>query len=433
MSYLATYFFYPIVERYLKRDVRSKITVLRRHYQRPFAERKQYIQRALADRLQFAGRHVPYYRDLFRSIGFSPEQIRQDINYIQKVPLLSKEIILEQGDRMLNEEMAKDRLIVSKTGGSTGPSMLVYYSQEAVDWTSATNQVVLEWAGRKRHMKELHLASRFPEVFPLRDRIKEHIKCLAMNRTNIFTHSFNDDDLNVVFHTLKKRKPYLIQGHPSTLFALANFLDRKQIDAKRVITVFESTGEVLDSKKREKIEAVFGCRCVDRYGNAEVGVIAYETPNSNHYLQVTDYMVYPESLPTGQGGNEIVLTGLTNDAMPFIRYRTGDLGDLVEKHNGYHYARIQGRVHDMITIGQQQYPTHYVQDLLDRIGGIEEFQMEQQAYGKIMLRLVLNNDHSPDAIEGRLRSWWGDHIDVEFTCYNGLKRVGWRGKFRYLV
>lgn len=434
MGYLATYVVYPFLERYLERDVRSKLRVLREHFKKPFEERKAYLRRALGRQLQVAESCVPYYQQLFKTVRFDLSRVERDLKYLEDLPLLSKEIIMEQGDRMLNSRLKKEHFIVAKTGGSTGPTMLVYYTKEGADWASAVNQLVQGWAGRTRYQKELRLASRFPEEFPLRDRVKEHIKCFAMNRSNVFTHSFDDADLEVVWRKLRRRKPYLMHGHPSTLYALASYLERVRRKATGVMNVFESTGEVLDQKKREKIGQVFGCRCVSRYGNAEFGVTAYETRESNGKLKVVDYVAYPECINSGDGqGGEIVLTGLTNDAMPLIRYRTGDLADLETRLDGFYYTNIQGRVHDIVRIGKKTYPTHYIQDLLDRVGGVEEFQVVQRDDGRFLLRIVASRGADVVSLETRIRSWWGDRVIFEFTDLACLTRFGWQAKFRYLV
>jgi phenylacetate-coenzyme A ligase PaaK-like adenylate-forming protein len=434
IRYLTTYVVYPLLEKHLGRDVRSKLRVLKEHFKKPFEDRKAYLRRALVRQLQVAESCVPYYQELFKTVRFDLSRVERDLKYLEDLPLLSKEIIMEQGDRMLNSRLKKEHFIVAKTGGSTGPTMLVYYTQDGADWASAVNQLVQGWAGRKRYQKELRLASRFPEEFPLRDRVKEHIKCFAMNRSNIFTHSFDDADMEVVWRKLRRRRPCLMHGHPSTVYALASYLERVGRKATGVMKVFESTGEVLDRKKREKIEKVFGCRCVNRYGNAEFGVTAYGTRESHGKLKVVDYVVYPECIESGDGkGGEIVLSGLTNDAMPLIRYQTGDLANLEAQPDGFYYENIQGRVHDIVRIGEKTYPTHYIQDLLDRIGGIDEFQVEQMRSGKLVLRLVPSNGVDTQALEGRIRSWWGEHVSFEFTDFERFKRVGWQGKFRYLV
>jgi phenylacetate-CoA ligase len=383
--------------------------------------------------LTAAGKSVPYYRDLFNEISFDPLKVEKDAAYLGELPFLTKDIIREQGERLLDENVKRETLHARRTGGSTGPAVIIHYSQEALDWTAAVNLFVLEWAGKKRHMKEAHLSSRFPEAFPLKDRIKEYIKCIAINRVNIMTDSFDPDALMKAWRRLKSVKPYLIQGHPSTLYALAMLLRDNGEGGEGVIDVFESTGELLDRKKRERIEDVFKCRVFDRYGNAEFGVVAHETGEEIASLRVVDFMVWPESVPTDEGGHEIVLTGLTNSAMPLVRYRTGDFGELESREDGFYLSNLMGRVHDIVRIGERTYPTHYIQDLLDRVGGIDEFQVETRNGGPLLLRLVVPDHGARDALRERIKGWWGDDVEVEFTDLTDLKRVGSQGKFRYLV
>src|SRR5262249_48534730 len=153
----------------------------------------------------------------------------------------------QQAARMISERCRPEELAVRKTGGSTGPSVLVHYSPEALDWTAAVNIICLEWAGKRQHMREGHLASRFPESFPWKDRLKERVKCLALNRDNILTDHFDPTGLDNVWRQLRRTRAYLLQGHPSTMYALAVHLRDLGTDARGVIRVFESTGEVLDS------------------------------------------------------------------------------------------------------------------------------------------------------------------------------------------
>ena len=82
-----------------------------------------------------------------------------------KGPYLTKDIVREQGGRLLSERFVREKLHVRKTGGSTGPTTPIYYDDEALDWSAAVNLAAREWAGKSLGMKEVHLASRFPEVF----------------------------------------------------------------------------------------------------------------------------------------------------------------------------------------------------------------------------------------------------------------------------
>ena len=92
-----------------------------------------------------------------------------------------------------------------------------------------------------------------------------------------------------------------------------------------------------------------------------------------------------------------------NPAMPLIRYRTGDLADLVRAEDGFFLTNVCGRVHDVIRIGHSRYPTHYVQDLLDRIGGIDEFQVEERPDAPVTLRLAVKDPSRQGEIERRVK------------------------------
>jgi phenylacetate-CoA ligase len=423
---------YPLAERRLGRQIRVKADALRKQVNSTFAERQAWVRTQMAAHLERAGCEVPYYRDLFRQFHFDPLKLVDDAAYLQDLPYLTKDIIREQGARLLSERFDPAKLHARESGGSTGPSTRVYYSQEALDWTAAVNLVSLEWAGKRLHMRELHLATRFPETFPWRDRMKERVKEIVLNRTNLFTDHFDPPALDNAWKRIRRARPYLIQGHPSTLYALATHLRDQGVKARGVVEIFESTGEVLEPKKREVIETVFGCRAIDRYGNAEFGVLAHERlgdPQSR--LIVLDTIAWPE-VALREGRSELVFTGLRNDAMPLVRYRTGDLAELESTGEGFFLRRVVGRVHDIVRIGEHHYPTHYLQDLLDRLGGVDEFQVVQQD-GPSLLRLVVPDESRRDALARRIESWWGDAVKLEFTNFDGLSRRGWRSKFSHLV
>jgi len=224
-------------------------------------------------------------------VGFDPESLLDNIRNIEKIPYLTKKILQEQGAQLLNTKYSRDMLHGRKTSGSTGITTTIYYSSEALDWTAASNQMALSWTGKKRHLREAYFSSLFPEAYPFKERVREQIKCMALNRTNITTHSFEEHNLATIIAKIKKIKPYYVQGHPSTMYAIALFLKHKNLFEKPLFNIFASTGEVLDRQKRETIEKYVGCRVYNRYGNAEFGVIAHEKGQS-HKLNVVTSMVF---------------------------------------------------------------------------------------------------------------------------------------------
>jgi phenylacetate-CoA ligase len=287
-------------------------------------------------------------------------------------------------------------------------------------------------------MSELHFASKFPDVFPLKDRIKEKIKCLAMNRQNIFFDRLSEPSLESIFREIMAKRPVLVHAHPSTIYALACYVERKY-GPTQLFDIFESSGELLDENKRRVIEDNLKCSVIDRYGSAEFGVVAYQRRRTTKELQVLDTMFYPESLDDDKGAvkdvlpGELVVTSLKNTMMPLIRYRTGDRAKLTKREDGYYIDNLVGRIHDLVEIDGQLYPTHFLQDVLDRVGGVEEFQVATGSQSDdIILRIVAEQEADCELIEQRINGWWPS-VKVVFISAEEIVHVGWRAKFRHFV
>ena len=86
----------------------------------------------------------------------------------------------------------------------------------------------------------------------------------------------------------------------------------------------------------------------------------------------------------------------------------------------------------VVEIAGRKLPTHYIQDVLDRIGGIKEFQIEVRQRRPV-LRLVPDNGAKLDDIRARIGRYWSGAADVEFISSSELRLLGGRRKFRHLV
>ncbi|HHT8991629.1 TPA: phenylacetate--CoA ligase family protein [Burkholderia cenocepacia] len=427
----AGYIAYPIAESREQRIVRPKIDALRRHYRLPAAERRRIALDRLVDILQFAGTHVPYYRDLFAERQFDAEKVRRDPRYLEALPYLTKDIIREQGARLLSKPLEQIRHHACKTGGSTGLSCTIYYDQEAADYSSAVTFYARERIGKLRHRSELHFACRFPDQSVPEWPSREDFKCFAMNRSNIFFDRIDDDGLEEMWRTLKRRRPYLAHSHPSTMYALACYIRRKY-GGGNAFKVFESSGELLEPHARAMIASALRCRVVDRYGLAELGVMAYELDGHEGGFQVLESEGWPESRGV-DGTHELVLTGFRNRLMPLIRYATGDLARVEEKGDRFFLTDIVGRIHDVVPINGVAHPTHHIQDMLDhRVGGIQEFQIDLRT-APPTLRIVLEPWANAEETTNKLRHYWQDAFTIAYVGHDDFVRVGHRAKFRHVV
>lgn len=430
---IASNLLYPYAERQQKRSIRPKLRILRREADLAFIRRRALALERLADVLEHAGRTVPYYRDLFAARGFEPSNVRRDARYLEELPFLTKHILLEQGKRLVSEDHA-DRLVrAQKTGSSTGPAATIYYDQEALDWTAAQNILMLEWGGKRRRHREAHLSTRFPDGPSPEARRFERRKCFVLNRQNIHTGGFDDASQERLLDDLRRARARVVQGHPSSLYALARYLKKTGKAGTGLFQIFVSTGEMISPAQRALIEDMLGVRVSNRYGACEFGVMAQERADGpKGELMVSDSLVWPEMLPAGDGrSGELVFTALRNGAMPLIRYRMGDCGTLRERDDGWWITELAGRTHDAVDIDGTSYPTHYMQDILDRCGNISDFQIVVRDGKAVEFRLVADPAQW-EAIAAAVRAHFPT-VPVRRIDAADLVFVGVRGKFSYLL
>ncbi|HPS94060.1 MAG TPA: hypothetical protein PK600_06325 [Deltaproteobacteria bacterium] len=128
---------------------------------------------------------------------------------------------------------------------------------------------------------------------------------------------------------LIREKPVMIRAFPSPLLEVARYMEKNGIDTVAARGVI-STGEPLYPWQRQAISRAFHCEVFDSYRSREAGPVAQECEcHDRMHINVESLHVETtkETDPQGFPG-EIVITELLNYGMPFIRYRTGDLGTL---------------------------------------------------------------------------------------------------------
>ena len=430
-SLISAYAAYPAAEFYEKRKISSKVKELRRYYKMAEEHRQEIRHQNLEKIITLAGQTVPYYKDLFKAIKFEPERLREDVRHLEAIPYLTKEIILEHGDRLLSSPLSEVRHHMCRTGGSTGKSTVIYYDQEAADYSAAITQYSRERIGKKRFNTELHFACRFPNQTNVKQPSREDWKCFAMNRSNIFFDRIDEIGLEEIWQKLILRRPFLVHEHSSTIYALACYIEQEYGKSK-VFEIFESSGELLEVYMRQKISDVLGCKVINRYGLAEFGVIAYELDGEEGGLQILESEGWPESREVS-GEHEFVFTSFRNRLMPLIRYATGDLAKISNKGNNLVLTNLVGRIHDVIKINGIDHPTHHIMDVLDhRVGEIQEFQIDTR-FTPSILRIVPKTNADKLQISARINNIWPDSFSIQFVGHNELVRVGTRNKFRHVV
>jgi phenylacetate-CoA ligase len=205
-------------------------------------------------------------------------------------------------------------------------------------------------------------------------------------------------------------RPRVIMVTPSYFLAILDEMEAQGVDPRSTsleIGIFGA--EPWTDELRTEVELRSGIQAVDIYGLSEVmgpGISqeAVETKDGLHlwedhfYPEVVDPVTL-EVLPDGEEG-ELVLTSLTKQAMPVVRYRTRDLTRLLPGTAYPAFRRMQkvtGRTDDMMIVrGVNVFPTqveeqilavegltpHYL-CVLTRPGPLDELTVRVEAHGSV--------------------------------------------------
>ncbi len=171
---------------------------------------------------------------------------------------------------------------------------------------------------------------------------------------------------------LQDFRPQGLACTPSFALHIGESLREQGVDAKTLGLRYGLFGaEPWSEALRTQIEALLGLTAVDFYGLSEVigPGVAVECAEVRRGLHVSEDHFLPEvvdadglPLPPGAEG-ELVLTTLTKEALPVLRYRTGDVTSLDPEpcpcgRTTVRMARVKGRTDDMLVIkGVNVYPS----------------------------------------------------------------------------
>ena len=191
-------------------------------------------------------------------------------------------------------------------------------------------------------------------------------------------------------------RPDIIMVTPSYMLNILDEMERRGMDAAlSSLQVGIFGAEPWTGLMRQEIERRAGIDAVDIYGLSEVmgPGVASECVESKDGPVIWEDFFYPEIidphsgevLPDGEEG-ELVLTSLTKEAMPVIRYRTRDLTRLLppSSRSMRRIGKIVGRSDDMLIIrGVNVFPTQIEELILRRPGLAPHFYLEVSKDGHL--------------------------------------------------
>jgi phenylacetate-CoA ligase len=218
-------------------------------------------------------------------------------------------------------------------------------------------------------------------------------------------------------------KPNLLYGCVSPLILLAEGLERTQTK-RRPLNGVVTTAETLDGSTRAFLQKIFRCPIYDFYGMTEMGLVAWECPESQS-CHLSEDAVHVETHPDDAGLSvaRLVMTNLESKAMPFIRFETGDLGVLGRQEPcscGRTFSllsRVEGRLVDCVRLPGGRTVTPYALTCrLEQIHGLRRYQVIQKSHNEFRVVVETANGNGierDERIVELMREALGEQAEVE--------------------
>jgi phenylacetate-CoA ligase len=382
--------------------------------------------RELADIIRFGFDHTSYYREKYAALpDLTPATL----------PILRKDEVIRHRDDMVTHELDKSLLKIGSTGGSTGVPVSFYYDNHKSQLMRAGMCRSYMGSGWHPGQKILNFWGARQDI---RSSITQRLRDFIAAEQTIPAYQHSEAQLQQWATSIRTYRPVLLQGYASILAAIARHIDDNRIPLPDTLIGVYSTAEVLYDWQRELMERVFRCKVYNQYGSREIPNIACECRLGN--LHVFTDMVYLESCLI-DGEERIVLTSLTNRAMPFIRYENGDSGRLREGDcacgSPFPLMEISlCRSNDLIRTrhGKRIHPSYFTQ-LLYGLKNIRQYCFIQETPDKITLQLVSPNPldrKTENTLQARIRTEIADEMVLEISYLSEIERTA-SGKHRFVI
>ncbi len=385
--------------------------------------------------IKYVYERSPFYRRLFKERGIDVDSIKS-LEDLKKLPFTTKQHLREAYPLKM-ACVPKEKIVrIQMSGGTTGQPVIIPYTRRDVE----------NW-------KELLLRAFYLANITSKDVIQITPAFGLWNGGFGFHFAADAIDAFVIptgAGNTRNQVRFIVDFGTTVLCATASY-------PLRIAEVAEEMGydpaelpvekmllgaEPWSDKMREQIEKTFNAKAYDIPGLTEmggVGTVGFECPARNglhmwedrYIVEVVDPKT-GEVLDEGEEG-EIVYTSLNLEAMPLIRYRSGEVSAILSREKcecGISHMtirRIRGRTDDMVIYkGVKFYPSDVEQILASY--GIKHYKI---VVGE-GIRIIFEGDNGiADKVLEDIREFLGFNPRVEVVPYGSLERF--EGKAKRLV
>lgn len=385
--------------------------------------------------------NVPYYREKMQAIGLSPWDINS-LDDIEKLPYTTKEDIRENYPFGLFAAPLSEVVRIHASSGTTGKATVVGYTRRDIEiWKECVARVLaMAGIGKDDKIQVSYGYGLFTGGLGLHygaENLGAMVVPMSSSNTKKQITMMEDLECTAIACT------------PSYLLHLIEEIAEKGELEKLTLKCAICGGEPWTENMRIQIEKSLGIKAYDIYGLSEImgpgvaadckyhkGLHIYE----DHFLPEVVDPVTLKPVAEGEQG-ELVITTLTKEAFPLIRYRTKDLTSIHYDpcdcgRTSARISRFTGRSDDMLIIrGVNIYPTQieaallelgetkpYYMIYVDRVDNMDRMEVWVEVEEKFFSDEIRELERLTDKFEYALRQALGIKVKVKLVEPKTIER-----------
>jgi phenylacetate-CoA ligase len=395
-------------------------------------------QRDRLDRIVCHSReHVPYYKSLPPpSQKYDPEEaIAATLATIQP---LDKAVYRERWREFLADNVPAHRRVRISTSGTTGTALRLFATPERIAESFAA-----VWRQRRAfgaNPEDPNLTFNGRMIVPFRQKRPPFWRRNSWAGQTLFSvYHMSPGNMAAYVRAVHETPARYAQGYPSALHLVARALlaEKRPLPPGRLVAVFTSSESLLEFQ-RDAIAEAFGAPVRDHYACSELavsmGACAHDRLHVDMEYCIVEVEPVEETAEWVRG--PLLVTGLGNEALPFLRYRIGDVGTRAKTpcpcgRPGDTFLAIEGRLEDYIAT-----PDGRLIGRLDHVfkqqTSVSEAQIVQDLPERIRVFVVPSatwRDGSEALLIQEIRKRLGDEIALSIELTPSIPREP-NGKFR---
>nr|UXE41705.1 phenylacetate-coenzyme A ligase [uncultured bacterium] len=400
-------------------------------------EIQAYQDEKVRNLVRYAYEYVPFYHDRMQERRLKPDDF-QSVSDLPKLPILTKEEVRSNRDRLLSSAPPSSPLQLRYTSGTTGKSLELHVSRSAI---------AMQWAMWWRHRMRFgirpgtwHVNFTGKPVVPMTQKEPPFWRWNRPARQALVNmQQLTPEKIAPIVDFLSNQGFELYTGYPSIVHALAMAANEAGMRLHNPPKLIATGAENVLPNQRADIVAFTGSVLTDQWGMTEACANASQCPSLVYHEDFEFGVIerIEEWHRDGMAEGKLLCTGFLTPEFPLIRYDVGDVGMWTAEKacscglQSPVLAGIVGRTDDYVLTpeGTRIMRFDYI---FKHAPTVSECQVVQHCEGAIQLRIVRRSDYSyadEQLLREEIRRWISPTLRVEFVYVREIEREA-NGKFR---